>query len=159
MLQFFGIIIGILCFAALISSPVSTYQAYNDPLTLALLGIIGFVLLIAPIAKIPWAALVGFFAAIIAAAAVAFLTPPWLVSFITGYIDFKWVVLGVFIIIGLILFISLKWLEDLIKAFAMILASRPITFILMIVGIAQAILILYYPGGILHWLWPSIIPP
>ncbi len=151
-LQFCGMAIGILCFATLIAVYRSDLVTpfYADLLTLILLGVIGFVLLIAPIAKSPWAAMVAFIVAIIAAAAVAFLTPTWIIGLLP--FDFKWLIIGVFIIIGLFVFISLKWLEDLLKAFALILASRPVTVILMIIGIIQAALIIFFPGGILYFI-------
>ena len=152
-LQFFGLAISIACFAALFSLLTSgiTTPFYGDPLTLALLGIIGFVLLIAPIAKVPWAALIALVIAIIISVLVALFTPDWIISLIP--FNFTWVIIGVFVIIGIIVFISLKWFEELLQAFAMILASRPITYILSIIGIIQAVLLfLQYPGGILYFL-------
>ncbi|MFX1491098.1 MAG: hypothetical protein ACFFBU_02475 [Promethearchaeota archaeon] len=155
-LQFFGMAIGVACFAALFSILTSgiTTPFYGDLLTLALLGLIGFVLLIAPIAKVPWAALVALVVAIIFSVLVALFTPAWIISLIP--FNFTWVLIGVFVIIGIIVFISLKWFEELIKAFAMILASRPITLILAFIGIVQAALIIFYPGGILHFLLPLL---
>lgn len=155
-LQFFGMAIGVVCFAALFSVLTSgiTNPFYGDLLTLVLLGLIGFVLLIAPIAKVPWAALVGLLVAIIVSALVALFTPDWLIALIP--FNFTWVLIGIFIVAGITVFISLKWFEDLIKAFAFIIASRPITLILAILGIAQAILILFYPGGLLHFILPLL---
>jgi hypothetical protein len=144
--------IGIVSFAALFSLLTSgiTDPFYGDPLTLALLGLIGFVLLIAPIAKVPWAALFALIIAIIISFLVAIFTPPWLSALIP--FNFTWDLVGIFIVIGIIVFISLKWFEELIKAFAMIIASRPITLILALLGIMQTALIIFYPGGILHLL-------
>jgi len=73
---------------------------------------------------------------------------PWARCAVVYYI-----LIAVFLITGILVFISLKWFESLIKAFAMILASRPITFILSIIGIIQAVLLfLQYPEGILSFL-------
>ncbi|MFX0169698.1 MAG: hypothetical protein ACFE89_10135 [Candidatus Hodarchaeota archaeon] len=150
-LQFLGMAVGIVCFATLIASVSGLVPSpYTDTLTLVLLGIIGFVLLIAPVAKIPWAALVAFIIAIVIAAVIAFFTPPWIVALIP--FDFRWVVIGFFLVVGLFIFLSLKWIEDLIKTFAYILASKPVTLVLAILGIVQAALIIFFPGGILSFL-------
>ena len=151
LIQFLGMAMGVLClaaFMALVSGFVPS--SYADILTVALLAIIGFVLLIAPVAKLPWAALVAFVIAIAIAAVIAFFTPAWIVALIP--FDFKWVVLGAFIVVGLFVFLSLKWIEDLIKAFAYILASKPVTLILAALGMIQAALIIFFPGGILYFI-------
>ncbi|MFX0079130.1 MAG: hypothetical protein ACFE8O_07810 [Candidatus Hermodarchaeota archaeon] len=151
-LQFFGMAIGVVCFVtlfSLITVPLLE-PLYRDILTLVLLGLLGFVLLIAPIAKVPWAALIALFVAIIASGILVLLSP--LIIPILPF-NFTYVLIAVFLITGILVFISLKWFESLIKAFAMILASRPITFVLSIIGVIQAVLLfLQYPGGILYFL-------
>jgi hypothetical protein len=151
-LQFFGMAIGVVCFVTLFSLVTVPLLSpfYRDILTLVLLGLLGFVLLIAPIAKVPWAALIALFVAIIASGILVLLSP--LIIPVLPF-NFTYVLIAVFLITGILVFISLKWFESLIKAFAMILASRPITFILSIIGIIQAVLLfLQYPGGILYFL-------
>ena len=151
-LQFFGMAIGVVCFVtlfSLITVPLLE-PLYRDMLTLVLLGLLGFVLLIAPIAKVPWAALIALFVAIIASGILVLLSP-YIIPILP--FNFTYILIAVFLITGILVFISLKWFESLIKAFAMILASRPITLILSIIGIIQAILLfLQYPGGILFFL-------
>jgi hypothetical protein len=146
-LQFFGMGIGILCFAicmaVLVNPFVNPISLYNDPLTIILLGVLGFVLLIAPLAKFPWSAIFGLLGGIIAAIAVAFLLPPSVVAFLP--ISLKWILIGIFIIVGLLIFISFKFIEDLTKAFAMLLGSRPVTLILLIIGIIQGIALIILP--------------
>ncbi len=151
-LQFFGMAIGVICFVTLFSllTVPLLEPLYRDIPTLVLLGLLGFVLLIAPIAKVPWAALIALFVAIIASGILVLLSP--LIIPILPF-NFTYILIAVFLITGILVFISLKWFESLIKAFAMILASRPITFILSIIGIIQAVLLfLQYPGGILYFL-------
>lgn len=150
-LQFLGMAMGVVCLAALIAL-VSGFvpSTYADIMTIVLLGVIGFVLLIAPVAKLPWASLVAFIIAIAFAAVIAFFTPAWIVALIP--FDFKWVVIGAFLVVGLFIFLSLKWIEDLIKTFAYILASKPVTLILAGLGMIQAALILFFPGGLLYFL-------
>jgi len=150
-IQFLGMAMGVICLAALIAL-VSGFapSSYTDILTVILLAVIGFVLLIAPVAKLPWAALVAFIIAILIAVVIAFFTPAWIVTLIP--FDFKWIVIGAFIVIGLFVFLSLKWIEDLIKAFAYILASKPVTLILAALGMIQAALIIFFPGGLLFFL-------
>ena len=150
-IQFLGMAMGVICLAALIAL-VSGFapSSYADILTVILLAVIGFVLLIAPVAKLPWAALVAFIIAILIAVVIAFFTPAWIVTLIP--FDFKWIVIGAFIVIGLFVFLSLKWIEDLIKAFAYILASKPVTLILAALGMIQAALIIFFPRGLLFFL-------
>jgi hypothetical protein len=151
LIQFLGMSMGVVCLATLIALASGFVPStYANILTLVLLGIIGFVLLIAPVAKLPWAALVAFIIAIVIAAVISFFTPAWIVALIP--IDFKWVVIGAFLIVGLFVFLSLKWIEDLIKAFAYILASKPVTLILAALGMIQAGLMIFFPGGILYFL-------
>ncbi len=155
-LQFFGMAFGILCFAIAVAVVINPYwnphlMLFNDPITVILLAILGFVLLIAPLAKYPWSAIFGLLGGIIAAIAVAFLLPDWVVGVLP--FSLKWLLIIVFVIVGLIIFIAFKWIEDLTKAFAMLLASRPVTLILMILGIVQAIALLILPP---HGLWTFV---
>ncbi|MFX1564007.1 MAG: hypothetical protein ACFFDP_11950 [Promethearchaeota archaeon] len=145
--QFFGMVMGILCFAGLVSALFSGLFIYNDLLTLVLLGILGFVLLVAPIAKFPWAAVLGLIIGVIIAAALAFLTPAWVIALLP--FPFHYVVIGVFLIVGLLVFIAFKWIEDLTRSFAIILASKPVTVVLMILGIIQAVALIFLPSGLL----------
>ncbi len=150
-LQFFGMAFGIICFAVMAGVLVKPFYPpffalYNDPFTLVLLGILGFVLLIAPLAKYPWSAIFGLLGGLIAAIAVAYFLPPEIVVILP--ISLKWILIAIFIIVGLVIFIAFKWIEDLTKAFAMLLASRPVTFILLILGIVQGIALLILPGGL-----------
>ena len=147
-LQFCGMAMGILCFSTLVSVLMTGY--YNDPLTMILLAVIGFVLLVAPIAKFPWAAILSLIVAVAAAAIVAFIAPDWLI----GLIPLKYIVIAVFIIVGIVVFTAFKWIEDLTRAFALLLASRPVTVILMILGIVQAAVLLFVPGGLLALILP-----
>lgn len=150
-LQFFGMAFGILCFAVATGVLVQPFyppyiSLFNDPLTVILLGILGFVLLIAPLAKYPWSAIFGLLGGVIVAIAVAYFLPDWVVGLLP--FSLKWLLIGIFILVGLVIFIAFKWIEDLTKAFAMLLASRPVTMILMILGIVQGLALIFLPGGL-----------
>ncbi len=151
-LQFFGMAFGIICFAVMAGVLVNPFYnphfaAYNDPITLILLGILGFVLLIAPLAKYPWSAIFGLLGGLIVAIAVAYFLPDWVVAVLP--ISLKWILIAIFIIVGIVIFVAFKWIEDLTKAFAMLLASRPVTLVLMIIGFVQGIaLIFLFPYGL-----------
>ena len=155
-LQFFGMAFGIISFivmAGVLINPFynPSFAAYSDPITVILLGILGFVLLIAPLAKYPWSAIFGLLGGLIAAIAVAYFIPEW----IGALSIFKYILIAIFIIVGLFIFCAFKWIEDLSKAFAMLLASRPVTLILMILGITQGIaLLILFPYG----LWMFALP-
>ena len=150
-----GIPMGILCFvsfAAILLTP--GLSLWGDPLTLFLLAWMGIALFLTPINKLPWAALIGLVAGIIAVIAVIALAP-LIPGFITEQIPLKYILIGMFIIVGVVVFTLFKWAENILDLVTTIMGSRPFLLILCFIALAQAIAlpVVWFafgaPGGIL----------
>ncbi|MDO8056307.1 MAG: hypothetical protein Q6361_05550, partial [Candidatus Hermodarchaeota archaeon] len=98
----------------------------------------GIALFLTPINKLPWAALIGLVAAIIAVIAVT-LVAPVIPEFITTYIPLKYILIGTFLIVGILVFSLFRWAESLLDLATGIFGSRPMLLILTFIGLAQAI--------------------
>jgi hypothetical protein len=134
----FGIPMGILCFASLVSVILTPLHPFGDFLTLFLLAWTGIALFLTPINKLPWAALIGLVAAIIAVIAVT-LVAPVIPEFITTLIPLKYILIGTFLIVGILVFSLFRWAESLMDLATGIFGSRPMLLILTFIALAQAI--------------------
>jgi hypothetical protein len=146
-----GIPFGVLCLASLVSILFTPGHPYGDLLTLVLLAWAGIALFLTPISKLPWAALMGLAAGIIAVIVVIFLAP-LIPGFITEHIALKWILAAVFIIVGILVFGLFQWAENVLKLVCGILGSRPLLLILSFAAIIQAVAlpivyILFGAGG------------
>ncbi len=134
-----GIPMGILCFvsfAAILLTPGQ--NLWGDPLTLFLLAWMGIALFLTPINKLPWAALIGLAAGLIAVIAVIALAPV-IPEIITQQIPLKYILIGLFIIVGVVVFTLFKWAENVLDLITTIMGSRPFLLILTFLALAQAI--------------------
>ncbi len=151
-----GIPMGVLCFVSLVSIILNPFATpFGDPLTLFLLAWMGIALFLTPINKLPWAALIGLAAGIIAVIAVVALAPV-IPEFITQQIPLKYILIGVFIIVGVIVFSLFKWAENLLDLLTTVMGSRPFLLILSFAAIAQAIalpVVFFLFGGAGGILW------
>ncbi|MFX1317709.1 MAG: hypothetical protein ACFE9D_08035 [Promethearchaeota archaeon] len=151
-----GIPMGILCFvsfAAILLTP--GLNIYGDPLTLFLLAWMGIALFLTPINKLPWAALIGLAAGLIAVVAVVALAP-LIPEIITQQVPLKYILIGIFIIVGVVVFTLFKWAENILDLITTILGSRPFLLILSFLALAQAIalpIIWFVFGGYGGLLW------
>ncbi len=136
--SFFGFFVGI----ALIVTGAAAWQtqATNvDTYTTYLLIIAGLALMLKPIKEFPWAALLGLIAGGLCAGAVYFFIGiPETVFGIASI----WVYVIIFLIPAVIVYMVFKFIEDVLKMVGTILASRPVTFIVGFMCIAQGILLL-----------------
>jgi len=137
-----GIPMGILCFASFAAILLTPGQnLWGDPLTLFLLAWMGIALFLTPINKLPWAALIGLAAGLIAVIAVVALAPV-IPEIITQQIPLKYILIGIFIIVGVVVFTLFKWAENILDLITTIMGSRPFLLILTFLAIAQAIALL-----------------
>jgi hypothetical protein len=135
---FFGLFAGII----LMITGATAWQIHApqvDNYTIALLIIAGLALILKPIKDFPWAALLGLIAGGLCAGAVYFFFP--LPETVFG-IAAIWVYVIIFMVPAVIVYMVFKFIEDVLKLVATLLASKPATFIVGCVCIAQGILLL-----------------
>lgn len=150
-----GIPMGALCFASLVSILFNPGHPFGDILTLFLLAWMGIALLLTPINKLPWAALIGIIAGLIAVIAVIALAP-LIPAFVTELVPLKYILIAIFIIVGVIIFTLFKWAENILDLITTIMGSRPLLLILSFVAFAQAIalpVVLFVFGGAGGIMW------
>jgi hypothetical protein len=137
-MSFFGFFAGIVLMIT--GAAAWQTQAPNvDTYTTYLLIIAGLVLILRPIKDFPWAALLGLIAGGLCAGAVYFFFP--LPETVLG-ISAIWVYVIIFMIPAVIVYMVFKFIEDVLKLIGTLLASKPVTFIVGCVCIAQGILLL-----------------
>jgi hypothetical protein len=136
--SFFGLFAGIV----LIITGATAWQTQApqiDNYTIALLIIAGLALILKPIKDFPWAALLGLIAGGLCAGAVYFFVP--LPETVFGIASI-WVYVIIFLIPAVIVYMVFKFIEDVLKLIGTILASKPVTFIIGCICIAQGVLML-----------------
>jgi len=116
-----------------------THAPQIDNYTIALLIIAGLALILKPIKDFPWAALLGLIAGGLCAGAVYFFFP--LPETVFGIASI-WVYVIIFLIPAVIVYMVFKFIEDVLKLIGTILASKPVTFIIGCICIAQGVLML-----------------
>ena len=137
-ISFFGFFVGILLIVT--GAAAWQTQATNiDTYTTYLLIIAGLALMLKPIKDFPWAALLGLIAGGLCAGAVYFFFP--LPETVLG-IASTWVYVIIFLIPAVIVYMVFKFIEDVLKLIGTLLASKPITFIVGCVCIAQGVLLI-----------------
>ena len=137
-MSFFGFFAGII----LIVTGAAAWQTQAtqvDTYTIYLLIIAGLVLMLRPIKDFPWAALLGLIAGGLSAGAVYFFFP--LTGPVFGIASI-WVYVIIFLIPAIIVYMVFKFIEDVLKLLGTLLASKPITFIVGCVCIAQGVLLI-----------------
>lgn len=137
-ISFFGFFAGIILVitgaaAGQTQSPqVGIYTQY-------LLIIAGLALILRPIKDFPWAALIGLIVGGLCAGAVYFFYP--LPDVVFG-ISSTWIYLLIFLIPAVLVYLVFKFVEDVLKLVGTLLASKPVTFILGCVCLAQGVLLI-----------------
>ncbi len=134
---FFGLFAGIIL--TITGATAWQTQAQVDNYTIALLIIAGLALILKPIKDFPWAALLGLIAGGLCAGAVYFFFP--LPETVFG-IAAIWVYVIIFLVPAVIVYMVFKFIEDVLKLVATLIASKPATFIIGCLCIAQGILLL-----------------
>ena len=136
-LSFFGFFVGILLIVT--GAAALSTQGQVDTYTQYLLIIAGLALFLRPIKDIPWAALLGLIVGGLSAGIVYFFFP--LQGPVFG-ISSTWVYLAIFLVPAVLVYMVFKFIEDLLKLVGMLLGSKPVTFIVGLVCIAQGVLLL-----------------
>ena len=137
-ISFFGFFVGIVLIVT--GAAAWKVQATNiDTYTTYLLIIAELGLMLKPIKEFPWAALLGLIAGGLCAGAIYFFLP--LPETVFGIASI-WIYLAIFLIPAVIVYMVFKFIEDVLKMVGSILSSRPVTFIIGFMCIAQGILLL-----------------
>ena len=135
--SFFGFFVGILLIVT--AAAAWSTQGQVDTYTQYLLIVAGLALFLRPIKDIPWAALLGLIVGGLSAGIVYFFFP--LPETVAG-ISSTWVYLAIFLVPAVLVYMVFKFIEDLLKLIGTLLGSKPVTFIVGLVCIAQGVLLL-----------------
>ena len=136
-LGYLGFLVGILLFTT--GVVVLLDQAWSIDVWV-LLVVTGLGLVLKPLSKIPFSALLGLIVGLTCAGLLYFYFP--LPASIFG-VSSLWIYLAVFIVPALIVFLIFKFVEDLTKLFGMILGSWPVLTFLGVLCITQGIMLLF----------------
>jgi hypothetical protein len=135
-LAYLGIVVGFLLLAT--GVVILLDQAWSIDVWV-LLVITGLGLVLRPLSKIPFSALLGLVVGLLCVGLLYLYFP--LPATVFG-ISSMWIYLAVFIIPALIVFFVFKFFEDLTKLFGMVLGSWPVLTVLGFLCIVQGILLL-----------------
>ena len=138
--SFFGFFVGILLLVTA-AAIWSTEAPQVDTGTRYLLIVTGLALFLKPLKDIPWAALIGLVVGGLCAGSVYFFYP--LPESVNG-ISSTWIYLAIFFIPALLVYMLLKFVEDVLRLVGTILASKPVSIILGLMCIAQGILLKFF---------------
>jgi hypothetical protein len=135
-LAYLGIFVGALLLATgavVLLEQTSTIEVWG------LLLVTGLGLVLKPLSKIPFSALLGLVVGLVCVGLLYLYFP--LPSMVLG-VSSLWIYLAVFFVPALIVFLIFKFVEDLMKLFGMIVGSWPVMTVLGFLCIAQGILLL-----------------
>jgi hypothetical protein len=135
-LGYLGILVGALLLAT--GVVVLLDQAWSIDVWV-LLVVTGLGLVLKPLSKVPFSALLGLIVGLVCAGLLYLYFP--LPATVLG-VSSLWIYLAVFLVPALIVFVIFKFAEDLAKLFGMVLGSWPVLTILGFLCIAQGILLL-----------------
>ncbi len=99
--------------------------------------VIGIVMFMKPISDLPLAGIIGLLAGTATAIVVAILVPDDVVQTIGGYINPKWLLVIIFIIVTAIVALTTKFYIGVLKTISKVLSWPPIAFIIMIFCFVQ----------------------
>jgi hypothetical protein len=136
-LEFFGFFVGVLLLVTGIF--VLLGQAWSIDVWV-LLFVTGLGLVLKPLSRIPFSALLGLVAGLVCVGLLYLYFP--LPAAVLG-ISSLWIYLVVFLVPALIVFVIFKFAEDLAKLFGLVLGSWPVLTVLGFLCFAQGILLLH----------------
>ena len=133
---YFGIFVGALLLATgvlVLLEQTSSIEVWG------LLVVTGLGLVLKPLSKIPFSALLGLIVGLVCVGLLYLYFP--LPATVFG-VSSIWIYLAIFFIPALIVFLIFKFVEDLVKLFGMVLGSWPVMTVLGFLCIAQGVLLL-----------------
>ena len=136
-LGYLGIFVGVLLLVT--GVVVLLDQAWSIDVWV-LLVVTGLGLVLKPLSRVPFSALLGLVVGLVCAGLLYLYFP--LPATVFG-VSSLWIYLAVFLVPALIVFLIFKFVEDLTKLFGMVLGSWPVLTVLGFLCIAQGILLLF----------------
>jgi hypothetical protein len=135
-LGYLGIFVGALLLA---TGAVVLFEQTSNIEVWGLLLVTGLGLILKPLSKVPFSALLGLIVGLVCVGLLYlyFPLPPTVFG-----ISSLWIYLAIFFVPALIVFLVFKFVEDLMKLFGMIVGSWPVMTVLGFLCIAQGILLL-----------------
>ncbi|MGB9915657.1 MAG: hypothetical protein ACPLOC_08975 [Candidatus Bathyarchaeales archaeon] len=133
---FFGFFVGLVLLASgvvVFLGEMGNFEVWG------LLVVTGLGLVLKPLSKVPFSALLGLAAGLVCAGLLYWYFP--LPETVLG-VSSLWIYLVVFLVPALIVFLIFKFVEDLAKFFGMILGSWPVVAVLGLLCLAQGFLLL-----------------
>ena len=135
-LGYLGILVGALLLA---TGVVVLLEQASSIEVWGLLVVTGLGLVLKPLSKIPFSALLGLVVGLVCAGLLYLYFP--LPATVLG-VSSMWIYLAVFLVPALIVFLIFKFAEDLAKLFGMVLGSWPVMAVFGFLCIAQGVLLL-----------------
>jgi hypothetical protein len=135
-LGYLGIFVGALLLA---TGAVVLFEQTSTIEVWGLLLVAGLGLVLKPLSKIPFSALLGLVVGLVCVGLLYLYFP--LPATVFG-ISSLWIYLAVFFVPALVVFLIFKFVEDLVKLFGMVLGSWPVMTVLGFLCIAQGVLLL-----------------
>lgn len=135
-LGYFGIFVGALLLATgvvVLLDQTSSIEVWG------LLVVTGLGLVLKPLSKIPFSALLGLVVGLVCVGLLYVYFP--LPATVLG-VSSLWIYLAFFFVPALIVFLIFKFVEDLVKLFGMVLGSWPVLTVLGFLCVAQGVLLL-----------------
>jgi hypothetical protein len=153
-MSLFGFFVGVLLLVTA-AAAWSAEAPQVDTGTRYLLIVTGLALFLKPLKDIPWAALIGLVVGGLCAGSVYFFYP--LPGTVYG-ISSTWIYLAIFFIPALLVYITFKFAEDVLRLIGTILASKPVSIILGLICIAQGILLKFFEQSLFDILARILLP-
>ena len=106
--------------------------------------VIGIAMFFFPIKDLPLASIIGLLAGTATVIAIVLLVPDSAVKFIGGFVEIKWVLIIIFIVITVIVIIAVKFYIGIFKTISKVLSWPPIALVIVIFCLVQ---------GFALWIW------
>jgi len=106
--------------------------------------VIGIAILFFPIKDLPLASIIGLLAGTATVIAIVLLVPDSAIELIGGYVEIKWVLLTIFIIVTVVVIIAVKFYIGIFKTISKVLSWPPIALVVVIFCLVQ---------GFALWIW------
>jgi hypothetical protein len=114
---------------------------HADHFTCIFLIVVGIAMFFKPVKDLPLTSLIGLFAGSATVILLALSVPDSVVQWIAGYIDPKWVLIIVFIIVTALVALITKFFVKIPQMISKFLSWPPIAFVIMVFGFVQGILL------------------